>query len=113
MKYSVIVLVAGLSALPLAARAQAFIPGNQIVQVCSSTSRQDDFACNGFIAGALDEVSASPELRGAICVPKGTPLKTLRAALVKFAREHADETKGSGVSLLNAMIKTTYPCPAK
>jgi Rap1a immunity proteins len=111
VKYSAIVLAAALSALPLAARAQkAFIPANKLVQVCNNPAQ--DAICTGFIGGALDEVIASPA-RTEICVPSGTSLKVLRAALVKYAREHADQTKGSGVSLLNAMIKANYPCAAQ
>jgi len=112
MKYALIALIAGLSALPLAARAEgAFISGSQILRVCSS--QKEDPACTGFIGGALDEVTANAALRSEICVPSGTTLKALRTALVKFGREHSDQVKGSGVGLLNAMIKANYPCAGK
>jgi hypothetical protein len=112
MKYALIVLIAGLSALPLTARAEgAFISGEQIMRVCNNP--KGDLVCTGFIGGALDEVAAEAALRTEICVPSGTTLRTLRTALVKYGRDHADLVKGSGVGLLNAMIKANYPCTGK
>ncbi len=107
---SLAALLAGLCVLPMAARAQAaFIPATRLVQVCSN--QQQDPICTDFIGGALDEVLASPAMRTQICVPRGTSLRVLRGALVTFARSHSDLVKGSGVGLLNAMIRTNYPCP--
>ncbi len=113
MKFSLVILAA-LAVLPVAAARAAdgaFISGSQIVRVCSN--QKMDAACTGFIGGALDEVTANPALRSEICVPSGTKLGALRTALVRYAREHADQASGSGVGLLNAMIKANYPCPAK
>ncbi len=113
MKFSLIALAA-LAALPVAAAHAAdgaFISGTQIVRVCGN--QKMDAACTGFIGGALDQASASPALRNEICVPSGTKLGALRTALVRYAREHADQVSGSGVGLLNAMVKANYPCPGK
>ncbi len=113
MKFSLVILAA-LAALPVAAahaEGGAFISGSQIVRVCNNPKA--DPICTGFIGGALDEVTANPALRSEICVPSGTTLRTLRTALVRYAREHADQASGSGVGLLNAMVKANYPCPAK
>jgi hypothetical protein len=37
----------------------------------------------------------------------------LREALGRYGEQHANDTHGSGVALLHAMLKANYPCPAK
>ncbi len=106
-------VVAALAAVPGIARAQAFISGAQLARACGSHAPTDENACNGYIAGALDEVAANAELKAAICPPAGTKLSVLRDALGKFGQQRPDDAKGSGIALLHAMIKATYPCPAK
>ena len=105
-------LAAGLAASN-GAHAQAFISGTQLARACNSHTPADENACNGYIAGSLDEVAANAELKAAICPPAGTKLSVLREALGKFGQQRPDEAKGSGIALVHAMIKTNYPCPAK
>ncbi len=84
-----------------------------LTKACTSRSASESSLCDGYIAGALDTVSAGSEFRGSICVPPATKLAVLREAMAKYAPGHVDEAKGSGVALLAAMIKANYPCPAK
>ena len=105
--------LAGLAALAPQGRAQTFISGAQLAKACSSRAPADENACNGYLAGTLDQVAANAELKATICPPAGTKLMVLREAMAKFARERPDETRGSGIALVQAMIKTNYPCPAK
>jgi hypothetical protein len=96
-----------------AARAADFISGVQLAHACASRAPVDSGSCDGFIAGALDEVVGNAELRSTICPPAGTKLSVLREALGRYGEQHANDTHGSGVALLHAMLKANYPCPAK
>jgi hypothetical protein len=102
----------GFAALPGTAHAQAFISGTQLAKACASRTPADENACNGYIAGSLDEVAANSDLRTTICPPAGTKLSVLRLALAKYGAGNQADTKGSGIALVHAMIKATYPCPA-
>ena len=110
----ILLCAAMLAALAVpAARAADFISGAQLARACSSRAPVDTGACDGFIAGALDEVVGNSELRATICPPPSTKLSVLRESMGRYAQQHGDETRGSGVSLLHAMMKATYPCPGK
>jgi hypothetical protein len=95
------------------ARAGDFISGGQLAHACASRAPVGSGSCDGFIAGALDEVAGNTELRSTICLPPGTKLSAVREALGRFGQQHADDTRGSGVALLHAMLKANYPCPNK
>ena len=105
--------LAGLAGMTVPARAADFISGVQLAHACASRAPVDSGSCDGFIAGALDEVVGNAELRSTICPPAGTKLSVLREALGRYGQQHADDTHGSGVALLHAMLKANYPCPAK
>ena len=108
---AVAVALTGLAAsIPMRAHAQAFIGGTQLARACASHTAADENACNGYIAGALDEVAANPALKAEICPPAGTKLSVLRAALGKFGQQRPEEARGSGIALVHAMIKANYPC---
>jgi hypothetical protein len=102
----------GVTALPSGAHAQAFISGTQLAKACASHTPADENACNGYIAGSLDEVAVNTDLRATICPPAGTKLSVMRMALAKYGAQNQADTKGSGIALVHAMIKATYPCPA-
>ena len=92
------------------AHAQSFVTGSQLATACASRAVPDERSCSGYIAGALDEVVASPELKAAVCPPASIKLGALREAVAKFGKDKPDEAKGSGVALVHAMLKATYPC---
>ena len=98
---------------PVAGHAQFFISGAQLATACASHGLADERSCSGYIAGALDEVVANPELKATICPPANTKLGTLREAVARFGKDKPDEAKGSGVAMLHAMLKATYPCGGK
>jgi hypothetical protein len=112
MKHSLIALFAAAAlAAPFAAHAQGFVSGNQLMQSCSSTKVLDDRQCIGFIAGALDQISVNPSLKGTVCpIPAKTELKEVKAVVVRYGREHTDKVGLPAASLLNAAIKDKYPC---
>ena len=95
---------------PVPSRAQFFISGSQLAAACASRAVPDERSCSGYIAGALDEVVSNAELKAAVCPPANAKLGALREALAKFGKDKPDETKGSGVALVQAMLKATYPC---
>lgn len=97
----------------LPARAADFIDGAQLARACASKAPSDSAACGGYVAGALDEVIGSADLRAKICPPPATKLSVLREALGRYGQQHPDQTKGSGIALLHAMMTADYPCPAK
>ena len=103
-------LIAGvlLAALPLGAHAE-FITGVELAKACAPSTREAA-SCNAFIAGALDEVEATPELKARICLPPGTKLGVLRRRIASFVQERADATHGSAVALVNAMVTSHFPC---
>ena len=98
-----------------AAAAQAkdgdFASGQMLAHACGSTAAGEKSLCDGYIAGAFD--SAPSEMKAAACMPPNTKLAALREAVAHYAPGHVDDTKGSGVALLSATVKATYPCPAK
>ena len=99
------------SVLPIVARAEGFTTGSQLMQACSTPGVPADRECIGYIAGAADQVSANPTLKGTLCpLPQGVELKDVKAALVKFGREHPDKVGQPAVRLLNDAIGTKYPC---
>ncbi len=95
------------------ARAADFISGSQLARACNGRSPADSGSCDGYIAGALDEVAGNSELRSTICPPQNTKLSALRESLARYSQQHADDAKGSGVSLVHAMLKANYPCAGK
>ena len=100
-------------ATPQTALAGDFVSGSQLARACSGRSPTELSSCDGYIAGALDEVVGNSELRSTICPPANTKLAVLRESLARYGQQHADDAKGSGVSLLHAMLKATYPCAGK
>ena len=103
-------LVALHAVVPRPSHAQSFITGSQLAIACASRAVADERSCSGYIAGALDEVVGSAELKATICPPANTKLGALREAVAKFGKDKPDEAKGSGVALLHAMLKANYPC---
>ena len=99
-------------ALSTAARAQTWVSGSQLAQACASHTPTGERDCDGYIAGVLDTVSHTPALKGTVCPPANTKLGALREALGKFGQQRPGETKGSGVELVENMIKTSSPGPA-
>ncbi len=105
------VLAMAAFAAPLAVHAEGFVSGNQLMQACSSGKVLDDRQCIGFIAGAVDEITANPTLKGIVCpLPAKTELKDVKAALVRYGRAHTDQVGLPAARLLNAAIKDKYPC---
>ncbi len=111
MKFAITAFAVAVCASPLAAHAQTFISGSELVKACAVGSREPQ-SCNAFIAGALDEVTTVQELKGKVCLPSGTKLRTLREDVVSFAAERPETTRGSGVAMLNAMVSSRFPCRA-
>ena len=104
-------MIAGAMALlglPGMARAE-FITGAELAKACAPTTREAA-SCNAFIAGALDEVEATPELKARICLPPGTKLGVLRQSVSSFVQERPDAARGSAVALVNAMVTSHFPC---
>ena len=46
-------------------------------------------------------------------MPPNTKLSALRETVGRYAPGHVDDTKASGITLLAAAVRATYPCPAK
>ncbi len=104
----------GLAAAPDEAHADAFITGSQLAKACTSRAPADEQACDGYIAGVLDDATAAGDPKSGICtLPSGTKLVAVRGALGKFVQQKPEETKGSGLALVRAMMKADYPCPTK
>jgi hypothetical protein len=104
-----VALAAALS--PCAGRAEGFITGSQLMSACTGSGPLNDRQCVGYIAGAADQVSANPSLKGVLCpLPAGTELKDVKAVLVRYGNEHKDKVGGPAIVLLNEAIKDRYPC---
>ncbi len=98
-------------ALQCPSHAEGTVSGSQLMQACTSTKVTDDRQCIGYIAGAVDQVSANPALKGILCpLPQGTELKDVKAAIVKFGQAHHDKVGQPAIALLNDAIKDRYPC---
>ncbi len=93
------------------AQAQEFVTGTQLAQACASRYPTGERDCDGYIAGVLDTVAAAPELKGRLCPPPHTRLGALREAVGTFGQQHPEATKGSGVALLQSVMKANFPCP--
>lgn len=103
--------VALLLAAPSLARAEGFITGSQLMQACTAQGVPADRQCVGYIAGAADQISANPALKGTLCpLPVGTDLKDVKAALVKYGREHAEKVGQPAIKLLDEAMLDRYPC---
>ena len=105
--------LAGMMSLPLPVQAQAFVSGSQLSRACSGRAGPAASSCDGYIAGALDAIRDTPELKDKLCPPSGVKLSVLREALGKYGQLHPDDAKGPGVALVAAFIRSTYPCSAK
>lgn len=115
MKHSLIaalaVFAAGLG-MSHAARAEGTVTASQLMQSCTSSKVPDERQCIGYIAGAVDQVSANPSLKGTLCpLPDGVHLKDVKATLVKYGKAHDDQMGSPGIVLLNKAVKDRYPCP--
>ena len=100
-------------AAPRPSHAQAFISGAQLARTCVSRAVPDENACSGYVAGALDVIAGTPDLRKTICPPNNTKLVVLREAVGRFGQQSPNDTKGTGVDLIIAMLAANYPCQAK
>ena len=101
------------SLAPALARDGDFASGQMLAKACASSAPGERSLCDGYIAGALDTVATNTDMKANVCVPPNTRLSALREAVGHYAPGHVDETKGSGVTLLAATVKATYPCPGK
>jgi hypothetical protein len=100
-----------ISALPAATRAEGTVTGSQLMQACSSTKLPDERQCIGYIAGAVDQVSANPSLKGVLCpIPQGTMLKDVKATILRFGKSNPDKVGQGAVDLINDAVKDRYPC---
>jgi hypothetical protein len=98
-------------ALPQAAHAEGTVSGSQLMQACSSTKLPENRQCIGYIAGAVDQVSANPSLKGVLCpLPQGTALKDVKATILRYGKEHPDKVGQPAIELLNDAVKDRYPC---
>ena len=105
--------VAALAAAVLSkpGHAEGTVSGSQLMQACSSAKLPDDRQCIGYIAGAVDQVSANPSLKGTLCpLPQGTSLKEVKATIIRYGKEHPDKVGQPAVDLLNDAVKDRYPC---
>ncbi len=101
-------------ALSAPSHADPFITGTQLAKACASRNPTDEQACVGYIAGVLDDATAGDDAKSGICtLPRGIKLSAMRTAMAKFAEQKPEETKGSGLSLVKALMKANYPCPTK
>jgi hypothetical protein len=97
--------------LPRPGHAEGFVTGAQLMQACASGKMPDDRQCTGYLAGAADQVSANPSLKGTLCpLPQGTKLKDVKEAVVRFGKAHPDKVGQPAVDLMNDAIKDRYPC---
>ena len=104
------IVIAALS-LPAIGHAEGFITGSQLMTSCTGAGVPNDRQCIGYIAGAADQVSANPSLKGVLCpLPQGTKLTEVKALVVRFGKEHADKVGQPAIDLLNDAIKDKYPC---
>ncbi len=110
---ALVAIVAGLAALPSPSRAQGFVSGAQLTKACNGRTSQDVNSCDGYIAGVLDAIRETPELKDKVCPQSGVRLSALREALGKFGQLHPDDAKGPGSMLVANFIKANYPCAAK
>lgn len=106
-------LLGMLAASPCQARDGDFASGQMLARACGSTAAGEKALCDGYIAGALDTVATNADMKANVCVPPNTKLSALRETVGHYAPGHVDETKGSGIALLAAAVKATYPCPGK
>ena len=111
--HAVLLAPALLTLVAAAAHAGDFASGGMLARACASRSAGENSLCDGYIAGALDVVAGSAELRSRICVPPNTRLSALREAVGRYGQGHVDDTKASGLALLAATMRADYPCPAK
>jgi hypothetical protein len=98
-------------ALPRSGHAEGTVTGSQLMQACSSPKLPDDRQCIGYIAGAVDQVSANPALKGVLCpLPQGTALKDVKATVLAFGKSHPAKVGQGAVDLINDAVKDRYPC---
>ncbi len=107
------VVLAAMAAAPCQARDGDFASGQMLARACGSNNAGEKSLCDGYIAGALDTVALDADQKANICVPPNTKLSTLREAVGHYAPGHVDDTKASGITLLAAAVRATYPCPGK
>jgi len=106
-------LLACLVLSPGFAHADSLTAGD-VMRICTSQKPSEETACDTYLAGAIDEIGATPSLKGELCRPNGITLRELRGALAKYGQSHAGEVRGhGGSSLVNAMLKAEYPCGSR
>ena len=99
------------ASIPAVSHAEGTVTGSQLMQACASSKLPDERQCIGYIAGAVDQVSVNPALKGVLCpLPQGTLLKDVKATLLRYGKDHADKVGQPAVGLLNDAIKDRYPC---
>ncbi len=98
-------------ASPRPGHTEGTVTGSQLMQACSSAKLPDERQCIGYIAGAVDQVSANPSLKGVLCpLPQGTLLKDVKETVLKYGKSHPDKVGQGAVDLLNDAVKDRYPC---
>ena len=115
MKYRLIaafaISAAAGSAMSYPAHAEGTVTATQLMQSCTSSKVPDERQCIGYIAGAVDQVSANPTLKGTLCpLPTGVQLKDVKAALIKYGKAHSERMGDPGIVFLNDAVKDRYPC---
>ena len=113
MRLSVILLVAGLGAIP-AAPAFAATFAELVAWCAPEDAGGRPGLCSGYLETYLQALASHNEtLNDGVraCVPETTDRAEIRAMIQDYARKHPEAANESGGPAVGRVLKDRYPCP--
>jgi hypothetical protein len=103
------------AALALASgRAEAaFLTGEQLLQLCHSSTAQDHAICSAYIVGVADalvSVEGASTLPRRACFAPTVTSNALIASVMAHAAQRPQDARGTGSDLVYTALVTFYPC---
>lgn len=90
-----------------------FLDGYELRERCESQRIDQRNTCLGYLAGVIDSDDAAPSWRLAkslFCIPRGTPVDSLRKTFLAYLREYPEEEDLNAAILVGNAFITAFPC---
>lgn len=101
------------STLATSTQAAAFVDGNILIELCTTSGEWAAHSCASYIVGVLDAQEDSIQSGGvrAICLPDGVKSKQLSLVVSKYLKEHPENLHFRASSLVSEALFVAFPCP--
>jgi hypothetical protein len=100
------------AAMPVQA---AFMTGKSLLALCSSTDKDNLFACENYIAGVVDyhklvrSLGTAPSVD--FCLPNDIKMQSISRIVTVYLAQHPEQHNFVAAPAVSLAIYNQYPCP--